>query len=85
MKVWAIVIALWLLLMFTGKADAAPVRCHEDAPCWNWRTMGNKQRGIVTKDGRRLVVNARSFDTLRGAYFIDWSRTTKMHGDRKRV
>lgn len=56
-------------------------RCAEDQPCWNWRTMGNHQRGIVLTNGRRLVVNPLSFDGYRRERRIDWTRTPRLRGD----
>jgi hypothetical protein len=35
--------------------------CQEDEPCWNWVTMGNGTRGVVTMHGVRRVVNACTF------------------------
>jgi hypothetical protein len=29
---------------------AARVECAEDMPCWDWRTMGNHQRGVCITD-----------------------------------
>lgn len=72
-------------LAFAGKADAAPTGgtpwCQEDMRCWSWRTMGNEQRGIVTTNGRRLVVNAERFDRLNSLGRIDWCRSRRMRGD----
>ena len=55
---------LVLAALFAGAASApaAParaerVRCTEDMPCWNWATMGNRTRGIVTMWGTMKVVD----------------------------
>lgn len=62
---------------------ATPVRaaCQEDAPCWTWSTMGNHRRGIVTIDGRRLIVNRYTFRTLDAIGVVDWRRTRHLRGD----
>ncbi len=61
---------------------AAPAVCHEDAPCWNWRTMGDGERGVVTLAGRFKVVDGHHFDELRRVKRIDWTRTARLRGDR---
>lgn len=58
---------------------AAITYCQEDAPCWNWRSMGNHRRGVFTVGGRRLVVGPRRFDAIRA--HVDWSRTPVLRGD----
>ncbi len=55
--------------------------CQEDAPCWNWRTMGDHKRGVVLLSGRHLVVGPVRYDRLNSALRIDWSRTPKLKGD----
>lgn len=51
-----------LLVGFVGATAPAParaerVRCTEDMPCWNWATMGDKHRGVVTMWGTPKVVS----------------------------
>ncbi len=58
--------------------------CAEDMRCWNWRTMGNHRRGIVTYDGLFLVVGPQAFDRLNRHYEIDWCTTRKLRGDGRR-
>lgn len=55
--------------------------CQEDQPCWNWRTMGNHKRGIVTLAGRRLSVGPARFDAINAGFRIDWQRTPRLKGD----
>lgn len=57
------------------------IRCAEDDPCWNWRTIGNRLRGVVTVDGRRRVVGGQQFDALDRARRIDWKLTPRLRGD----
>lgn len=59
----------------------ARAACYEDSPCWNWRTMGNHKRGIVTKAGRKLVIGPKRFDSINRAHRIDWARTPHLKGD----
>jgi len=60
--------------------SASPV-CHEDERCWNWATMGNRSRGIVTTGGRRMVVTPPTFRRLALAGRIDWQRSPHLRGD----
>lgn len=62
-----------------GEPAATRYVCHEDAPCWNWATMGNHRRGVRTVGGRRLVVGPHRFVAIRA--HIDWSRTPALRGD----
>jgi len=68
-----------LALPSTAAAHAQPAqeRCQEDAPCWTWSTMGNRHRGVVLADGRRVVVGPCGFARAR----IDWQRTPRLRGD----
>ena len=59
----------------------APIVCQEDAPCFNWRTMGNHKRGIITTGGRYLVVGPKRFERIRWGAHIDWKRTPILNGD----
>ena len=34
-----------------------PVACQEDQPCWDWRTMGNRTRGVCI-DGENWLESA---------------------------
>lgn len=65
----------------SSPAVASKPVCHEDAPCWNWRSMGNHERGIVTLAGRRMVVGPVRFDRLNRGYRIDWRATRYLRGD----
>ncbi len=78
----AVSVALLVAALLAVNADAAPAVCHEDAPCWNWRTMGNGTRGVVTLAGRFKVVDGRHFDELRRVKRIDWTRSACLRGDR---
>ena len=67
-----------------GRA-ASPLACAEDMPCWNWATMGNHRRGIVTVWGTPKIVGPRAYcreyrHTPRRMrrYFI---RTNRLRGD----
>ena len=39
----------------------------EDEPGWDWRTQGNRKRGVTLKDGSRRVVGPSEYDRLRAA------------------
>jgi hypothetical protein len=43
---------------------ASAIACAEDEPCWNWATMGNHRRGVVTLEGDPLVVGPCRFQRL---------------------
>lgn len=43
-----------LALLAPASADASPVRCMEDQPCWSWSTMGNHKRGIYLSNPRAI-------------------------------
>lgn len=64
-------------------ADAAPRAsvCQEDQPCWNWVTMGNRRRGIVTRSGGRMIVNGCQFQRLMNSGRIDYRPRDVMRGD----
>jgi hypothetical protein len=49
-----------MILLPTG----AQASCQEDQPCWNWATMGNQHRGVVTLYGNSRVVNPCQFRRL---------------------
>lgn len=59
----AIVLALALAGYALIWAQTSPAnthhraKCVEDAPCWNWATMGNHRRGIITMWGTPEVVS----------------------------
>lgn len=66
--------------------------CHEDESCWNWRTMGNHQRGVTLKPeavgggvavAKHVVVGPRRFDRLVARKRIDWKITPHLLGDRR--
>ncbi len=69
----------------TGATPAAAPACpcHEDMPCWNWRTMGNRRRGLTTVSGRFVVVTGPMFDVLKRGHRISWQRSARMTGDRR--
>lgn len=74
-----------LLAVALAGAFAAPTgaaTCQEDAPCWNWRTMGNHTRGVKTVAGRSLVVGPAKFDALNRNRRIDWRSTPRLKGDK---
>lgn len=62
-------------------ASAASSVCHEDRPCFNWRTMGNHQRGLWTISGKHVVVTARQFDILNRGFRINWDTSAGLKGD----
>ncbi len=62
-------------------APVTPVRCQEDAPCWNWATMGSHSRGVVTHYGTPLVVSPCRFQRLTNAGMLDYRPSDVMRGD----
>ena len=57
----------------------------EDDPCWDWSVNGNGYRGMVTRHGRPLVVNACRFARLWRAGNVDYPPSQHMRGDRNAV
>lgn len=57
-----IVLGYGILFLACGLASAS--RCQEDQHCWNWATMGNHKRGVVTLHGTLLVVGPCRFRRL---------------------
>ena len=74
-------IATGVLAFGVQAATAHSSPCHEDQPCWNWRTMGNHKRGIVTTDGRYRVVGPRMFNRYRDAGHINFTHCPRLPGD----
>lgn len=96
MRLFVLTIVVALTLIVTGtlglssslahaktycNATSCSSTCQEDMRCWNWRTMGNKRRGIVTNTGHKLIVQPGTFDLLNRSFRIDWSRTRYLRGD----
>lgn len=69
-----------IALIGCAPVHAKPV-CQEDQPCWNWATMGNHHRGIVTMHGTPLVVSPCQFQRLMRARNVDY-RGQDMKGDK---
>lgn len=66
----------------TDAARPAPAAtCQEDQACWVWSTHGNRQRGVVLTDGRRVVVGPGRFARLDRTGRIDWRATPRLRGD----
>ncbi len=78
-------LAVSVALAASGHAAPPPLsaaRCgHEDEPTWVWSRCGNRKRGLVTRDGRRLVVGPRAFASLANAGFVDWRVSRRLRGD----
>lgn len=55
--------------------------CQEDAPCWTWSRMGNRQRGVVLRDGSRVVVGPCRYAWLVQGGRLDRTRTVLLRGD----
>lgn len=58
----------------------AATRCTEDMPCWNWATMGNGRRGIVTMWGTPKVVTCGGMRHLVKTRNLD-PYTRRLRGD----
>jgi hypothetical protein len=71
---------LLVALAFAGRADAGVV-CQEDAPCWNWASMGNHRRGVVTVLGAHVVVSPCRFQRYRRWHALDMRASGRMKGD----
>lgn len=77
----AIAVLALLALLADSALGASPARtCFEDEPCWNWATMGNHKRGVVTTDGTPLVVGpcrfARMWERGRLRYSVRFNGRT---------
>ena len=53
----------------------------EDDPCWNWATMGNRKRGVVTVWGTPINVGPCRFAKLRRAHRLTYAPIDHMRGD----
>jgi hypothetical protein len=79
---------LVLAALFAAACSAAPaaparaerVRCTEDMPCWNWATMGDRNRGVVTMWGTPKVVSCGGFRWLVRHGDLD-PHTPRLKGD----
>jgi hypothetical protein len=71
---------LLVALAFAGRADAGVI-CQEDAPCWNWATMGDHRRGVVTVLGTRAVVSPCRFARMFRTGAIDYRASGTLKGD----
>lgn len=69
--------------MLTALLAAAAMSggCQEDMPCWNWASMGNHRRGVVTLTAGRHVVNPCRFQRLMRAGRIDYGASGALLGD----
>ena len=92
MRTYAVILVAVVLLGLAGASDKASAYygdandvakygCLEDMPCFQWPTMGNFRRGIVTVGGRRLVVGPCRFQRIALAERIDWRRSGNLPGD----
>lgn len=86
MRTYTVILVAILLLGLAGASDKASAYygdagCLEDMPCFQWPTMGNFRRGIVTVGGRRLVVGPCRFQRIALAERIDWRRSGNLPGD----
>lgn len=53
----------------------------EDSPDFNWTRQGNRRRGVVLRNGKRVNVNRGQFIRLNRASRIDPQRTPTLPGD----
>jgi hypothetical protein len=53
----------------------------EDSPAFNWRIHGNRRRGVVLTNGKRVLVSPAQFDKLKKAKLIDTKKTPALKGD----
>ena len=63
-----------------GGAPGDKKKITENDPEWNWRTMGNKKRGVILKNGQKKVVGPEEYDRLKAAGQLS-DRTPKLRGD----
>lgn len=56
--------------------------CQEDMPCWNWASMGDHRRGVVTMFGTPLVVSPCKFQRLMKMRVIDYRPDDVLKGDK---
>ena len=91
MRYYIIAITSALMLMATctlalganlAHAATPSAKCAEDDVCWNWATMGNQRRGIVTMHGTPMVVGPCRFQRLMRAGVVDYRTSDVMRGDR---
>ena len=59
------------------KAGSVP----ENDPRFNWRSMGNGQRGVTLTSGEKVNVDGAQFDRLQKAGKIDAKATPRLRGD----
>lgn len=64
----------------TMTIDLAHRKIEEDDPRFNWRTMGNRRRGVKLKNGQTKVVSPDQFDRLKAQGKLSASNP-KMLGD----
>lgn len=78
-------LALAALSIAAGAIVGAPAAtravCQEDAPCWNWASMGDHHRGIVSMHGTPLVVSPCRFKKLMQSGMLDYRFSDVMRGD----
>jgi hypothetical protein len=77
----ALAVVAALSIPSTASAAGSSPRCVEDDACWTWSTMGNRSRGVVLTDGRRVVVRPCRFARLDARGRIDWQRSPRLKGD----
>ena len=49
--------------MVIGAPPVPAAPCHEDMPCWDWRTMGNGCRGIRSEHGVLIMLECWNAET----------------------
>lgn len=80
-----------VLPLTSAPSCPSPTReaCHEDAPCWNWATMGDHKRGVIIIAGRsrtgkdltrKVVATPCEYQHLRRAGLVHAS-TPHLRGD----
>lgn len=60
---------------------AATPACAEDMPCWDWTSMGNRQRGVVTMYGDPINVTPVEFCRLMWRHELDYLPQDYQRGD----
>lgn len=83
-KCIALIAATAALIPATAQARWPTDRqaCQEDAPCWNWATMGNHKRGVIVANSFDVLVSPCRYQRFMKLGLIDRKATPRLKGDK---